>query len=315
VESIAIGALPADGSRQLPYELAGAPTVDPQRRPALSAVTIGPGYFSTLGAAVLSGRDFSDADRGSGVRVAIVNERFATRHWPGENPLGKRLRLFAGQTPGGWLTVVGVASNIAQNDPLRAELNALVYLPYRQSPRRSVWVLARSRATLETLAAAFRREVHAVDPTLPIQLGPFLLSERLAVRYQYKGVTGALFLICAAMALVLASIGLYAVVAHSVSERTQEIGIRTAMGATARDVFALIFRQGMLPVAIGLAIGLGAALAVTPILKSQLVQVSPADPLTLVAASATLIVAATLGCLIPARRATRVDPLVALRHE
>jgi hypothetical protein len=229
--------------------------------------------------------------------------------------LGKRFRLFAGQTPGAWLTVIGVASNIAQNDPLRAELNALVYLPYNQSPRRTVWVLARAHAPLGTLAAAFRREVHAVDPALPIQLGPFLLSERLAVRYQYKGVTGSLFLICAAMALVLASIGLYAVVAHSASERTQEIGIRTAMGATARDIFALIFRQGMLPVAIGLAIGLGAALAVTPILKSQLVQVSPADPLTLIAASATLIVAATLGCLIPARRATRVDPLVALRHQ
>ncbi len=124
-----------------------------------------------------------------------------------------------------------------------------------------------------------------------------------------------LFLIFAAIALLVASAGLYAVVAHFVSERTQEIGIRTALGATARDILALVMKQGLLPVGIGMIIGIVAALAVTPILKSQLVQVSPTDPTTLVIACAVLAVSATLGCWIPARRALLVDPLVALRHD
>ena len=126
---------------------------------------------------------------------------------------------------------------------------------------------------------------------------------------------GALFLIFAGIALLLASIGLYAVIAHSVSQRTQEIGIRTAMGATARDILTLVFKQGLLPVSIGLTIGLPAALAMTPILKSQLVNVSPTDPISLLAASGILVLSATLGCWIPSRRAVRVDPVVALRHE
>ena len=119
----------------------------------------------------------------------------------------------------------------------------------------------------------------------------------------------------AAVALLLASVGLYAVIAHSVSQRTQEIGIRAAMGATARDILTLVFKQGLLPVGIGLTIGLAAALAVTPLLKTQLVGVSPTDPLALAMASATLVASAALGCLIPARRAMRVDPMVALRHD
>jgi ABC-type antimicrobial peptide transport system permease subunit len=119
----------------------------------------------------------------------------------------------------------------------------------------------------------------------------------------------------AAIALMLASIGLYAVIAHSVIQRTQEIGIRTALGATPRDILSLVFKEGMLPVGVGLFLGLAAALTVTPILKSQLVRVSPTDPTTLVIASAVLAVAATLGCWIPARRAIHVDPLVTLRHD
>ena len=152
---------------------------------------------------------------------------------------------------------------------------------------------------------------------LPIWIGPYTLDERLAGTGNYWSIRNdaALFVVFAAIALLLASIGLYAVVAHSVSQRTQEIGIRIAIGATARDVLALVLAQGLLPMGIGLAVGLAASLAVTPILKSQLVRVSPVDPLTLVVASAVLVLSATLGCLIPARRAVRVDPVVALRHE
>ena len=172
--------------------------------------------------------------------------------------------------------------------------------------------VARTRVPPGSLVTAVRRELQAIDADLPI-IGPATLAASLASNYRSNGFNGGLFLLFAAIALLLASIGLYAVIAHAVSQRTQEIGIRTAVGATARDVLALVFKQGLLPVGIGLTMGLGAAVVVTPILRSQLVQVSPTDPLTLAIASAVLIVAAALGCLLPALRAMRINPMVALR--
>jgi putative ABC transport system permease protein len=315
VESVAMArALPTAGSAHFPYQLPGAPEADQQRRPTLSELTVGPDYFQTLGAEVLSGREFTDADRPSTLPVAIVNRHFANEFWPRENPLGKRLRIFDGKTPGPWLTVVGVVSNIVQHSRTREEFDPMIYLPYRQRPEPAMEVIARLHVPPGSLANALRREIHAVDSALPI-FGPFTLEERLEANYWTAGLDGVLFLIFAAIALLLASIGLYAVIAHSVSQRTQEIGIRMAVGATARDILQLMYLQGMLPLGIGLAIGLAASLAVNRVLKSALVHVSPTDPITLVVASAALILAATLGCLIPARRAMRVDPLVALRHE
>ena len=312
VESVAIArALPTSGSGKLTYELAGAQESDPQRRPILSALTIGPDYFRTLGAAVLSGREFRDDDAPSGLAVAIVNQQFASAHWPGQDPLGKHLRVFEGKSAA-WLTVIGVVSNIAQQH--RTGFDPVIYLPYRQRPEPNMEVIARTRVPPESLAAAFRHEIHTLDSDLPI-FGPFSLQERLEANYWTSGLDGVLFLILAALALLLASIGLYAVIAHSVSQRTQEIGIRMAVGATARDILKLVFAQGMLPLGIGLAIGLAASFAVTPILKSALVQVSPVDPATLTVSSLVLIVAAMLGCLIPARYAMRVDPVIALRHD
>ncbi len=315
VESVALASsIPLYGASRLSYELDGWAPVDEQSRPTLSAVTVGPGYFRTVGAALLSGRDFNDADGFSAPLVAIVNQRFARRFWPGENPLGKRFRLFIGNKPEAWLTVVGVASNILQSDMARPELNSLVYLPWRQMGAGDMNVLVRSSVPPGSLRNIFRSEVHALDSDMPI-FGPYTLIERLQSRYWDKARYTGLFLIFAAIALLLASVGLYAVIAHSVSRRTQEMGIRMALGAAARDVLSLVFRDGMLPVGIGLALGLVASLAVNRVLKSELVRVSPGDPLTLIATSAVLIFAAALGCWIPARRAMRVDPAVALRHD
>jgi ABC-type antimicrobial peptide transport system permease subunit len=243
----------------------------------------------------------------------LVNSLFASKYWPGEDPVGKRLRLFKGNAPDSWLTVVGVVSNIMQGDETRQKFSPVVYLPYRQKPGNAMWVMARTRVAPTSLGAALRHEVQVVDSGLPM-FGPFTLRGRLE-RYWDNRFYGSLFLIFAAIALLLASVGLYAVIAHSVSQRTQEIGIRMAIGATARDIRKLVFVQGMVPLAIGLAAGLVASLAVNRLLESVLVQVSPSDPITLVVASAVLILSATLGCLIPARRAMRVDPLVALRHD
>jgi putative ABC transport system permease protein len=318
VESTAIAsALPTGGTRQVPYEIADVPTVDTRSRPTLSALTIGPAYFRTLRAALLAGREFTEVDGGSTAPAVIVNERFASRHWPGQDPLGKRLRLFDGRTAATWLTVVGVAANIVQDDPGRQEFHAVVYVPYRQTPARSMWVIVRTRVPPGGLASVVRHEIQALDPDLPIWIGPFTLTERLAGSGAYWRTANdaVLFLIFAAIGLLLASIGLYAVVAHAVTLRTQEIGIRIAIGATARDILTLVFKQGMVPLGMGLMIGLALSLAVNRVLRAELVRVSPADPLVLAIASATLIVSAMLGCWLPARRAVRMDPVVALRHD
>ncbi len=315
VQSVAIAeSLPSWVAHRVPYQLAGlaSPNID-ERLPKVLTLKIGPAYFRTLGARVLSGRDFDDADGPSAVPVALVNQAFASRYWPGEDPVGKRLRLFDGTAPGPWLTVVGVVSNIVQNDRTRQNFEPLVYRAYRQQPTGGMWVFMKTRIAPGSLTAALRRELQELDPDLPAY-GPFILADRLEGFWDSR-FYGLLFLIFAAIALLLASFGLYAVIAHSVNRRTQEIGIRIAVGATARDIRQLVLSQGMLPIGIGLAMGLTASLAVNPLLKAELVQVSPSDPITLIVASTVLVLSAALGCWIPARRAMRVDPVVALRYE
>lgn len=318
VESASIGLPPAGGiPGRRPYELAGIGPVDEQGRPTITVVTIGPDYFRTLGATVLSGREFNKFDGVWGVPAAVVNQRFATQHWPGENAVGHRLRLFDERTPEAWLTVVGVVSNVVY-DANRQEITPLVYMPYYgQRPRDGdMWVLVRTPLPAGKLVTAFRRVINSLDRDAVIWLGPYDFDDR-ATGGPYGNIRThtVLFLIFAALALILASIGLYAVIARSVSKRTQEIGVRMAVGATARDILHLVFTERMLQVSIGLTIGLLGSFAVNRILESELVQVSPADPITLCFAAATLILSAALGCLIPALRAMRVDPSVALRHE
>lgn len=314
VESAVLAdSLPAWGSRRLEYELAGDAPRGGRGRPKVSTVPISPSYFRTLRASILAGRDFNDHDSAQSAPVAIVNQRLASQFWPGENAVGQRIRVFDGNAPSPWLTVVGLASNIIQNDQTRQRVDPVVYVPFRQRTPGAAWVLARTAIPPEDLEIAFHETVRSLDPDLPLY-GPMSLIRRLE-GYSDNRFYGSLLLIFAGIALLLASIGLYTVVAHAVNQRTQEIGIRMAIGASARDIRRLVFRQGMIPLAAGLAIGIAGALGVNGILKSELVQVSPADPLTFLVAASVLIFAATLGCWIPARRAMRVDPLVALRHE
>lgn len=319
VKSVAIAdAIPTGHTRRLPYEVRGAHSDTDQEsdgkqsRPMVSALVVSPSYLLTQGAGVLSGREFDDTDRVSGVPAAIVNERFASKHWPGENPVGKTFRLLNGKVPGPWRTVVGVSPNIVQND--RTRLEPLVYLPYQQVQGRSMEVMLRTYGPPKGLGNTVRREVQALDSDLPI-FGPLTLAERLEANYWSNGLYGALFLIFATVALLLASVGLYALVSHSVSQRTQEIGIRLALGATAGDIRHLVLKEGMMPVGIGLVVGLAMSFAITPILKAILVQVSSIDPITLVTTTVVLMMSAIVGCLIPTRRAMRVDPVVTLRHE
>jgi putative ABC transport system permease protein len=306
--------LPTGGSLSFQYELEGVPPVSSQRRPTLSALVVGPDYFRTMDVRPQSGRVFTDADGVSGPPVALVNQSFAGKFWPGQDPLGKRLRLFTAGTPETWLQVKGVVPNIVQNDISPRQVDPLIYIPYRQKPQADMAIVARTVVPPGTLATAFRREIQAVDSDLPIY-NLWTMQERLERNYWFYRVLGVLFIIFAGIALFLASIGLYAVMAHSANQRTQEIGVRMAMGASARTILQLLFTQGMLRVAVGVAIGLVAAFGVTRVLKAILVQVAPADPMTFATASVVLAIVAALGCWIPARRAMRVDPMVALRHE
>jgi putative ABC transport system permease protein len=321
VESAAIAlAPPTGGSMTFPYELEGSQT-DDQHRPSLSALLIGPDYFHVMGVGVLQGRAFTDQDGVSGPPVVIVNEQFAAKFWPGQNAIGKRLRLFGAQagvtindTSNAWLTVVGIVPNIVQNDISPRQIDPLIYLPFRQQPGPLVWVLARTRVPPETLGTAFRKEIQALDPGLPV-FGLGSLDQNLLRNSWFYRVFGVMFVMFAAIALLLASVGLYALMAHSVNQRTQEIGVRMAMGASAGNIRGLVMLQGMRQVAIGLVIGLVGAFLAMRVLRTQLVQVSPADPGTFVFAAAILTLAAVLGCFLPARRATKVDPMVALRYE
>jgi len=316
VESSTIAnVMPTGGSARFPYELEHSQPVDEQHRPTLSAVIISPDYFHVMDVRLLRGRAFTDKDGAEGQPpVAIVNQRFAEKFWPADDPLGKRFRIFDGNTPDDWLTVVGLVPNILQNDVAVHEIDPLIYVPYRQKPQRDMSLMARTRVPAGTLGDTFRRAVQALDQDMPLY-SLRTLEQRLALNYWAQAIFGGLFAIFAAIALVLASVGLYAVIAHSVSQRTQEIGVRMALGASARNILRLVFAQGLGQLGIGLAIGLLGALGLTRTLNSLLVQVSPSDPATLMIVALVMGTSTVLGCLVPALRAMRVDPVIALRHE
>jgi putative ABC transport system permease protein len=274
----------------------------------LSGLVVDASYFGTLGVRLRRGQAFQNAE---GV---VVNESFAAKFWPGQDPLGKRLRAAGRPDAQPWMTVIGVAPDVQQSRLNPLGRTPLFYLPYDAEPQRSVYVLARTAIPPGNLVEAFRRTVQSLDQNLPAQdvmpLKSYIAQQRLNT-----AVFGKLFSFFAAIALVLAWVGLYAVVSHAVSRRTQEIGIRVAMGGTRRDIFSLVVKQGMRQVLGGLAVGLPLALLVTRGLSHGLVGVSSLDPATYAGVALVLGFAGLLGCAIPARRAIRVDPLAALRHE
>ena len=250
-----------------------------------------------------------------------MNQSFVAKYWPGEEPMGKRLRPLDRNQPGEWLTVVGVAPNIQQGDALRQQFKPLVYLPLRQNPQRVMIFLARTRAPSYQVAQAVRAGIQRVDPDVTLEdfatLQDSFAFDRdfMDAEHSELGKHAKVAPAFAIIALLLAAVGLYAVITHSVSQRTKEIGVRMAIGAASHDIRLLIFGEGMRPVALGLMVGFAASLGVNRILQSQLVGVSPYDPVTLATAPLVLILVALLACQIPSRRALRIDPAVVLRHD
>jgi len=323
VEKVAIASnLPGDGWMDFNYELEGAPRVD-LRQPHTGAVIVSPTYFPVLEIRPRRGRVFSESDGVAGVPVVIVNGSFARMSWPGRDALGKRLRLVMrssdatarpGLGPRPWVTVVGVVPDVVQSDTSQGAHDPLIYLPYRQLPQRDMVVAARTLVPPDSLSNAFRREVQALDGELPVT-DLRTLDAMLWERTRSWRIYGGMFSVFASMALLLASIGLYAVMAHSVSQRTQEIGVRMALGASRRSILGMVFFHAMRQLVIGLVAGLAASFGLTRILSALLVGVTPADPLTFLTVALVLTLAAVVGTAIPARRAIRVDPMAALRYQ
>jgi putative ABC transport system permease protein len=314
VESVSLAsAMPSQPTEYFSYEVDGRPPADPRDRPVTGGVVVGADYFRVMQVRPRRGRVFTESDGISGAPAVIVNETFAAKAWPGEDPIAKRIRLVRGpQAPAALFTVVGLVPDIKQNPNQPLEQIPLIYVSYPMDPPRAMYLAARTAVPPLSLVEAFRREAQALDADLAVY-DVATLEHRVNQNRLNEGIFAVLFGLFAGVALVLAAVGLYAVVAHAVSQRRREIGVRMAVGGTAGDIMRLVFWQGMRWIVIGLAIGLPLGAAVTFVLRAGLVGVAPGDPLSMAGAALVLIFAGLLGCGIPALRAVRVDPMIALR--
>jgi putative ABC transport system permease protein len=277
---------------------------------------VSPGYFEAMRIPLRRGRLFQDADGPDAPRVAIINETMARKFWPDQDPLGKRFKFEdpADKTP--WITVAGIVGDVRQmrlNDPPRQEM----YFPYWQA--KDNWMVPRDLAIRTSgdalsLAGAVRQAVWSIDKDQPVS-NVMTLDELLDQEVAQRRVQAALLGGLAALALILACIGIYGVLSYLVTQRTREIGVRVALGASASDVFRTVAGQGMTLAGLGIAAGLAGALALSRLLGSLLFGVSAGDPLTYAGAIAVFGAVALLACYFPARRAARVDPMVTLRYE
>ena len=319
VESASISTnVPPQGGARRALEIDGRPVEAGTEKPGVTTVIISPTFFETVGASMRRGRAFTDADGGAGSESVIVNQQFVAQFFPGEDPIGRRIRFppneaAAGQPPPVWRTIVGVSSTIRHSRPQDAEPAAVAYIPLRQEPSGFAVLLVRSRVDPGVIMNAVRREVQAIDPDQPVFTVQTLDQMLAQQRWPFR-VFGTVFAIFAFIALVLAAVGLYAVMAYSVAQRTQEIGVRMALGAANKQVSWLVLRRGLVQIALGLIIGLSGAWFAGELLSPLLV-VPAHDTTTFVGIAMLLTAVALAACLIPARRATRLDPLVALRQE
>jgi putative ABC transport system permease protein len=296
------------------YWAEGEPQPAAGQAPPCQTATVSPGFFSTLRIPLLQGRDFNESDRRESQGVIVIDETLARRHWPNESPLGKRLTV-TGDRPRTIVGVVGAVRNWELNEAPRPQ----IYLPHLQpldvtSFVPFMYLSVRTRVAPLSLAATVKSKIEEVDRDVAIsemKTMDELLDQSVAQR-KFSTLLMELF---SALALVLAAVGIYGVMSYSVTQRTQEIGIRMALGAQTKDVLRMVIGHGMTMVLIGVGIGLAGALAVTRIMSNLLYGVSATDPLTFVSVSLLLASVALVACLVPARRAMKVDPMEALRYE
>ena len=309
--------LPLSGDRfGISFQIEGRP-VARKDEPSADMFVIEPNYFRTMGIPVIRGRDFEDRDEHSSTPVIIVTETFARQFFPGEDPVGKRIRpgisTWDGDEDTKMREIVGVVADI-RNRALNAEPKPAYYMPQSQLPFTQLTAVVKSTSDPRSLISSVTREVRAMDAELPV-FSVKTMDEYIASSVAGPRFNTTLLSIFAAVALVLTIIGLYGVMSYSVAQRTNEIGIRMALGAQTHDVLSLIVKDGLKLVFMGLVVGISGALILTRLLSTLLFGVTTRDPATFVAIAALLSIVAMLACYVPAWRATRVDPLEALRCE
>jgi predicted permease len=313
--------LPVFGMNAQAFEIESRPRPAQGSESVTLFVAASSDYFRVLGASAVAGREFNEFDRVGTLPVALVNQSFADRFFPGEQSLGQRIRVKTRNRPREWRTVVGVVSNIMQADATRQNFKPVVYVPVRQEVPLAAYFLLRMAVDPNQVVRAVRAEILRLDSDLTLHdlrtlKASFAFDgDNMDVEHMELGKDAAVAPVFALIAVLLAAIGLYAVTAHSVSQRRKEIGVRMAIGATEQNIRGMILRDGIAPVIAGLLLGLAIALAVNRVVQSQLVAVSPGDPVTMTIAVLTLMLVALLACQIPAQQAMKVDPAITLRED
>jgi putative ABC transport system permease protein len=307
--------LPLDGrSFVISYTVHGHPTPPPSQRPSARIISTTDDYFAALGMKILQGRTFNGGDRYGSAKVAVVNQALAKKAFPNEDPIGKYVELGwseDGDRRGG--TIVGVVNDVKQTG-LDATINPTIYLPFMQAPRTSLSIALKLRNDKLSIVPALRAQVGELDPELPLyNLRP--MSEIVAASVATERLYMVLLTSFAAVALVLSAVGLYGVIAYAVSERTQELGVRVALGASTARISRMILGEGLVMSIAGIVVGLGASAATTQVLTKLLFDIKPGDPVTFVAVSLALVAVALAASFFPARRAAKADPLVAMRGD
>jgi len=315
-------AIPFSGGAGRQLEVDGRAATPGERLPEVTMLSVGARYFDVIGVPI-RGRAFTNEDGGPGRQVVIVNQRLVDQHFKGQDPIGRVIRLSQDVTGStekpDWLTVVGLVPNVRQrNNNQEREPDAIAYIPHRQNTgmARSANVLARTRGNSDPAQATkiLREAMMGVDPDQALAT-PRTMDEALAQNRWLLRVFTTMFSAFAVMALVLAAVGLYAVTAYAVTQHTRDIGVRMVLGAQPAQVIWLFLKRSIVQLAIGLTIGLVAAVGLGRVLQSFLVQTSARDPVTLIAIVVLLTIVAFAASVGPARRATRLDPLNALRHD
>ena len=313
---VAASALPLLGGWQSGFNIEGRPEPPPGQGLTADITRISPDYFRVMGIRLLQGRVFGSQDQAESQPVCMIDETFAQKHFPGEDPLGKRLR-FGGhdaENKNLWMAIVGVVNHV-KHYGVDQDSRIEMYLPTTQSPIASFTILAKTSGDPARLSSAVAQAVASVDPDVPlyaVQTLESITSDRVAERR----LAAILITIFGALALLLAAVGIYGVMSFAVSQRLHEMGIRMALGAQKRDILRMVMGSGMLLAFLGLGIGFAAAFfGMAPLVSSVLFQVTATDPPTYAFSPAILLAVALIACWLPARRATRVDPIVTLRYE
>jgi predicted permease len=302
----------SDKDYVLPFMIQGRPPYPAGRGPTTNYYSVTPGYFKAMGIPLLRGRLFTERDTKDAPRVVIINETMAKRFFPGEDPIGKRLDLGDAREPD-WEEIVGVVGDV-KHYGLDQDTTLQTYEPYTQQPFSFMTLVVRTAGDPTNLTSAIRNQVLSIDKEQPVA-GVRTLEQRVSTSIAQQRFSMLLLGVFAAVAMVLAAVGIYGVLSYAAAQRTHEIGVRMALGARAGDVLKMVIGQGMKLALAGVALGSGAALALTQLMKRLLFGVTAADPMTYVVIALSLTLVALFACWIPARRAAKVDPMVALRVE